>query len=245
MNIAIIGYGKMGKLIAQKAAEYKHNVTATVDPFERSAMYKHISQTDFSKIDCALEFTGPDAVLENVKILAGEKIPIVIGSTGWLSKMDEVKKIINETGSSLLWSSNFSIGINIFYKIASFAASLIDPFTEYDVSGLEIHHNEKIDSPSGTAKAIASKLLSAMSRKTEVVWDRLERAPNPNEIHFSSLRSGSATGMHSLIFDSPSDTIEIKHSARNRDSFASGALVAANWLVFEKREGIFTMEDIL
>ncbi|MDR2807712.1 MAG: 4-hydroxy-tetrahydrodipicolinate reductase [Spirochaetaceae bacterium] len=245
MNIALIGYGKMGRLLAQKAPEWKHRIVTTVDPLADDALCKHLSEVDYSAIDCALEFTGPATAVENINILAAAKVPVVVGSTGWHSRMDEVQKLINDSGSSLLWASNFSLGINLFYRIAAFVAAAVDPFTEYDLAGFEIHHNKKLDSPSGTAKTLAERILAAMPRKTSVVWDKLDRPPEPHELHFASLRAGAVPGTHGIIVDSQSDTIEIRHTARNREGFAAGAFLAAQWLVAEKRSGVFTMEDFL
>jgi 4-hydroxy-tetrahydrodipicolinate reductase len=168
--------------------------------------------------------------------------------------MDEVKAAVEKAGSSLLWTSNFSLGVNIFYRIAFEAAKFMDPFSEYDVGGYEIHHNKKADSPSGTAKTLVEGILSRMKRKNKAAYETLNRPPEANELHFSSLRVGAAPGVHSLIFDSPADTIEITHTARSREGFAAGAILAAQWLVNcpgpgqpagKTRQGIFTMDDVL
>jgi 4-hydroxy-tetrahydrodipicolinate reductase len=144
--------------------------------------------------------------------------------------------------------------VNLFYRIAAFAAKLADPFPEYDVGGFEVHHNKKADSPSGTAKTLAETLLAAMTRKTKAVYEMLDRPPRPEELHYASLRVGAMPGVHTLCFDSPADTIEITHTARNREGLASGALRAAQWLLNcpgpgkpagEARRGIFTMDDVL
>ncbi|MDR2150956.1 MAG: 4-hydroxy-tetrahydrodipicolinate reductase [Spirochaetaceae bacterium] len=245
MNIALIGYGKMGRLLEQKAPERRHRIVTTVDPVAADALCKELGEVDYQTVDCALEFTGPATAVENISALAQAGVPVVVGSTGWLSRMDEVQKLIDKTGSSLLWASNFSVGINLFYRIAAFLAAALEPFPDYDLAGFEIHHNKKIDSPSGTAKTVTERILGALPRKTTVVWDKLDRPPAPHELHFASLRAGAVPGIHSIIADSPFDTIEIRHTARNREGFADGALRAAEWLVAEKRSGIFTMEDLL
>jgi 4-hydroxy-tetrahydrodipicolinate reductase len=156
-----------------------------------------------------------------------------------------VEKVIKNTGSALLWASNFSIGVNLFYRVAWYAARLADNFPEYDVGGFEAHHNKKLDSPSGTAKTLAEGVLSRIGRKKKIVWETLDRKPLDEELHFPSLRLGSVPGTHSLFFDSSADTIEITHTARSREGFASGAVRAAQWLITEKRQGIFTIDDML
>jgi len=260
MNIAIIGYGKMGKIIECLALGQEHRITAAVDPLfdgtktlSGAPVFKTIPEMALANssnaddsIDVALEFTRPDTALENIKALAKARIPVVAGTTGWLDKLEEASAAVNAAGSSLLWASNFSLGVNLFYRIAAFAAKLADPFPEYDVAGYEVHHNKKADSPSGTAKALAEIVLGAMSRKTTAVYEMLDRPPRPEELHYASLRLGSAPGTHTLMFDSPADSIEIIHTARNREGLASGALTAASWLVTgSRRRGIFTMDDVL
>ncbi|MDR0598017.1 MAG: 4-hydroxy-tetrahydrodipicolinate reductase [Treponema sp.] len=202
----------------------------------------------------ALEFTSPATAPDNIKALAERGIPVVCGTTGWLDRLEETRAAVLAAGSSLLWASNFSLGINLFYRIAAFAAKLADPFPEYDVAGYEVHHNKKADSPSGTAKTLAELVLKNMGRKTTAVYETLNRPPKPEELHYASLRLGAVPGVHSLVFDSPADSIEITHSARNREALAGGALRAARWLLRcpgpgqaagEPRRGIFTMDDAL
>ncbi|MDR2068757.1 MAG: 4-hydroxy-tetrahydrodipicolinate reductase [Spirochaetaceae bacterium] len=268
MNIALIGYGKMGRLIEQEALNRGHRITVALDPY--GAHDKTQSgipllrrfpgeggegiSGDLAKADVAVEFTRPDKTVENIKTLARWKLPVVTGTTGWYDRLEEVTKIITDARSSLLWSSNFSLGVNLFYRIAAYAAAVMDPFQEYDVGGLEVHHNKKADSPSGTAKTLVEQVLARMTRKTQAVWDTLNRPPRPGELHFPSLRIGSVPGIHRLFFDSPADTIEITHTARNREGFALGALQAAEWLVsytapgqaaLVPRLGVFTMDDVL
>jgi 4-hydroxy-tetrahydrodipicolinate reductase len=159
--------------------------------------------------------------------------------------MGEVTKAVEAAGSSLLWASNFSIGVNLFYRIAWYASELVNNFPEYDIGGFETHHNKKIDSPSGTAKTLAEGVLSRIDRKKKIVWETMNRKPAEDELHYPSLRVGSVPGQHSLFFDSTADTIEITHTARSREGFASGAVRAAQWLAAEKRRGIFTIDEML
>ncbi|GHT72159.1 4-hydroxy-tetrahydrodipicolinate reductase [Spirochaetia bacterium] len=259
MNILIAGYGKMGRIIETLAIERGHRIAAAVDPFyieEKTAslapVFKALADLDRAaalSIDVAVEFTRPDTAAANIKALAERRIPVVAGTTGWLNQLDEVTKAVNAAGSSLLWASNFSLGVNLFYRIAEFAAKLADPFPEYDVGGCEVHHNKKVDSPSGTAKTLVKKVLAQMKRKKIAVYDKLDRPPAADELHYASLRVGSVPGTHTLTFDSPADTIEITHTARGREGLASGALTAAQWLVGESdgkaRQGVFTMDDVL
>jgi 4-hydroxy-tetrahydrodipicolinate reductase len=261
MNIVLIGYGKMGKMLEAAALGGGHTVTAVVEPqgtepvsLGGARIYKRIDEAEnLAEAGAAFEFTRPGTAVENLKALAERKIPVVAGTTGWYDRLDEVKAAVEAAGSSLLWASNFSLGVNLFYRIAWYAAKLADSFPEYDVAGFEAHHNKKADSPSGTAKTLAAGVLERIGRKERVVWDTLNRPPAPEELHYPSLRLGSLPGVHSLIFDSPADTIEIRHSARGREGFAAGALLAAQWLTGDgkirasgiRRRGVFTMDDAL
>jgi 4-hydroxy-tetrahydrodipicolinate reductase len=266
MNIVIVGYGKMGKIIETLALEQGHRLLAAVDPWYKggktasgAAVYQTIPEMAAALgaaggaggVQAALEFTRPDTALDNIKALAEWRIPAVVGTTGWTDRLAEAEALVRAAGSSLLWASNFSLGVNLFYRIAAFAAKLADPFPEYDVAGYEAHHNKKADSPSGTAKTLVETVLGQMSRKSTAVYETLNRPPEPEELHYASLRLGAVPGVHSLIFDSPADSIEIIHSARNREGLAMGALRAARWLARdgeegqEPRRGVFTMDDVL
>ncbi|MDR1211528.1 MAG: 4-hydroxy-tetrahydrodipicolinate reductase [Spirochaetaceae bacterium] len=253
MNIAIVGFGKMGKTIERLALEKGHGIAFIADPASGAReslsgaplVTDLASQAELPDADVALEFTGPLTALANIKALAGRKIPVVTGSTGWLEKLDEAGAAVNRAGSSLVWAANYSLGVNLFYLIASRAAGLLDKFPEYDLGGYEIHHNQKADSPSGTAKTLAALLLEKFTRKKSVVWDTLNRKALPSELHFPSLRLGSVPGTHGVIFDSSEDSIELLHRARNRDGLARGALRAAEWLSEKERKGVFTIEDVL
>jgi 4-hydroxy-tetrahydrodipicolinate reductase len=257
----------MGKIIESLALSRGYKIAGALDPFygetktvSGAPVFKTFADLDKAggaaalAVDVAVEFTRPDTAAANIKALAERRIPVVVGTTGWLDQLEEVTGAVNKAGSALLWASNFSLGVNLFYRIAEFAAKLADPFPEYDVAGYEVHHNKKVDSPSGTAKTLVEGVLAKMSRKTQVHWDTLEGPPPADTIHFPSLRLGSVPGVHSLIFDSPADTVEITHPARNREGFAAGAIRAAEWLVNcpgpgksagAARSGVFTMDDVL
>jgi 4-hydroxy-tetrahydrodipicolinate reductase len=264
MNVALVGYGKMGKLLESKALERGHRVIAVVEPYVRDGaaaalsgapLYKTVADADtLEAADVVVEFTRPDGAPDNIMNLARRKCPVVSGTTGWYCRLGEVSAAVKAADSALLWASNFSLGVNIFYRIAVCAAKAFDPFPEYDVGGMETHHNRKADSPSGTAKTLVEKVLAAMTRKKRAAWDTLDGPPPADTIHFPSLRVGSVPGVHSLVFDSSADTIEITHTARGREGFADGALLAAEWLVNcpgpgqdagKARTGVFTMDDVL
>jgi 4-hydroxy-tetrahydrodipicolinate reductase len=237
-----------------------HRIVMVVDPFAAEGssaagapVYRTLEaaeQAGGERADLAIEFTRPDTAVENIRALTERKLPALVGTTGWQDRLEEVRGMVAAAGTALLWASNFSLGVNLFYRIAAFAAKLADPFPEYDVGGWEVHHNKKADSPSGTAKTLAGRVLAAMTRKKRAVWETLNRPPAAEELHYPSLRLGAAPGQHSLFFDSPADTIEITHTARGREGFASGAILGAEWLIApaetgEPRRGVFTMDDVL
>ena len=253
MKIAIIGYGKMGKMIEKAALDAGHAVVCIVEPLaaeqcarQNTVMCKSIEEAKgLNGADLAIEFTRPDTAVANISALVQQKIPVVVGTTGWYDKLNEVKKMVDQAGTPLLWSANYSMGVNVFYRVAWFASALIDSFPEYDIGGFEAHHNKKIDSPSGTAKILVEGVLSRIKRKKKIVWETVDRQIQADELHYPSLRMGSVPGTHSLIFDSNADTIEITHRARNREALAAGAVRAAQWLTAEKRSGVFTIDDML
>jgi 4-hydroxy-tetrahydrodipicolinate reductase len=256
MKIAIIGYGKMGKMVEQLALEQGHSIAAVVDPAAKEEtmragvpLYREIAAAgSLGGAEVAIEFTQPGMATANIKALAERKIPSVIGTTGWHENLDDARRAVEQAGSALIWASNFSLGVNVFYRIAWHAAQLFDSFSEYDIGGFESHHNKKLDSPSGTARTLVDGVLERVKRKDKAVWETLDRRPQPDELHFPSLRLGSVPGTHSLFFDSPADTIEITHTARSREGFAAGSLRAAQWLLSGPaggRKGFFTVDDML
>lgn len=261
MNIALIGYGKMGHMIETAARERQHRIAAYVDPVAFAAGNSEGGFTSVEEmlttqkdIDVAIEFTRPDTAVPNIEKLVKARIPVVVGTTGWYTALPDISRLVAEQHSSLLWSSNFSIGVQLFFRIAGYAAKLFNEYEEYDVGGFEAHHNKKADSPSGTAKTLVEWVLKELDRKTTPVYDTLDRPPRPEELHFPSLRMGSVPGTHSLYFDSTADTIELTHTARSREGFARGAVRAAEWLIgctspggsgTLKRQGVFTMDDVL
>ena len=243
MNFALIGFGSMGQKIKEAAQSRGHNILVIVDPAHPAANYKLIADADLSGVDVVLDFSSSAAVIDNVKFASNFGKGLVIGTTGWHEHLPEVRRIAEAKKIGLLWSANFSIGVNLYYRLAARAAELMNHYEEYDIWGTELHHHNKADSPSGTAKELAKILLANIPRKTSVVYDKLDRKINPNEIHFSSTRGGAVNFSHTVAFDSPSDTITLIHSARDRGGYALGAVKAAEWLA--GKQGVFTMDDFL
>ena len=239
MKIAIVGYGKMGKIIEIIAKERDHEIV-TIDPIQK-ANFKEINSDSLNGVDVVIDFTAPDVALANAKACATLGKNIVMGTTGWYDKKEEMKKIVNEVG--FIWSGNFSIGVNIFFKIVGEASKVINSVPEYDISVFEAHHNMKKDSPSGTAKMIADKIIKNIKRKEIIVTDKFDRAPEKNELHVASMRCGKIPGTHTVTFDSEADTIELVHRARNREGFALGAVLAAEFV--NGKKGFFDINDLM
>ncbi len=225
-NLAIIGDGKMGQAIRQLAVERGWRVTAVVGERE-SADGVGISRLSLGEPDVAVEFTQPSAAVANVSACLRERVPVVVGTTGWYDSLQEVTRLATETGTPLLWSPNFSLGVNVLIELARYAARMMSTLEEFDAHIVETHHSKKKDAPSGTAIAIAKAASDALDR------------PIPT----TSVRTGSVPGTHELIFDGMFEQLSLIHQARDRRVFAEGALKAADWLV--GRTGVFTMRDVL
>ena len=243
MKIAILGYGKMGHEIERVAKLKGIEVKSTIDLQNPEAMHKEINKESLAGVDVVIDFTAPSAVVENVRRVSKLGKNMVVATTGWYEYIDEVKKIVNESKIGFVYSSNFSIGVSAYLKIIEAAARIFNKITDYDAYGFELHHNQKVDSPSGTAKSIAEVLIKNIDRKKKLAFDRMERRITPDELHFASLRAGSIPGTHIVGFDSEADTIEIKHTARSRAGFTFGALMAAEWISGKK--GFHTMDDFV
>jgi 4-hydroxy-tetrahydrodipicolinate reductase len=255
MKIALVGYGKMGHMIERAAKARGHEVACTVDLFAEDAScvtqdsHVMIEALRSSGAECIIEFSHPASVKGNISALVPTGIPIVVGTTGWLDNLADVRRQVELNKTALLYSANFSVGVNLFYRMVSEAARLMASFEEYDVAVFESHHNQKADSPSGTGLDIAKRVLENIPRKTKIVADSFDRKPEPDELHVASLRVGSVPGTHTVFFDSAADTIELTHTARSREGFALGAVRAAEWLVRSDGEGraktgVFTMDDV-
>ncbi|MBN2067545.1 MAG: 4-hydroxy-tetrahydrodipicolinate reductase [Candidatus Diapherotrites archaeon] len=243
MRIALIGYGNMGKEIAALAGEQGIEIAAIIDAEAAGATGREISKEALANADVCIEFSNPGSAVENIKGMAALHKNIVVGTTGWYSKLDEVKKAVEREGIGLVYASNFSLGVNAFFRIVERAAEVMDKLPEYDVSGLEIHHKGKKDSPSGTARAIEKILLERIARKKRAVEGKLDRKIEGDELHFASLRTGNVPGTHSVLFDSIADSIELTHTARNRQGFALGALQAAKWV--KGKKGFYSIDDMM
>jgi 4-hydroxy-tetrahydrodipicolinate reductase len=238
MNIGLIGYGKMGKAIEEIALQRGHRIVFRVN----SSL--PIDKVDLNTADVLIEFTNPEMVLSHIHAAIDANVPIVVGSTGWNSKLDEVTELVTAQNASLLYASNFSIGVNLFFEINKKLARLMGDFSEYQCSLEEIHHTQKLDSPSGTAISIANDILE--NNDSYMSWVCGENTPphvNSNQLSLTAYREENVPGTHLVSYKSEIDTIEIKHVAHNRKGFASGAVIAAEWLLHQK--GVYTMSDVL
>ncbi len=247
MKIALIGYGGMGHTLAAVTQARGHDVVAIIDHGAPEASAKAVSVEALAGADIAIDFSGADEIANTTSVCADAGISLVVGTTGWYGRMDEIRKLVNDAGKArsfgFLWSSNFSIGVQMYFRIIAEAARLVDRVDEYDVWGQEIHHAGKADSPSGTAKTLEKILLDAIRRKKTVVEDKLDRKREDSEIHFSSVRGGVVNFGHTIGFDSAADRILITHEARSRDGYALGAVKAAEWL--SGKSGFYGMEDYM
>ncbi len=234
MKIALVGYGKMGHMIEQTAINAGHAVVTTIDAFADDAKLKikpgdtasMIEEIKKSGAEGVIEFTHPTSVIENIKAILPTGLPLVVGTTGWNDKKDDIKKLAEQCGGTIMTTANFSIGVNVFYKIVEEASKILNNFDEYDVATWEMHHNQKADSPSGTAIEVAKHVMEGFKKKTEIVTDAFYERPKQNQLHVSSTRCGNVPGTHTVFFDCPADTIELTHTARSRQGFASGAVHA-------------------
>jgi 4-hydroxy-tetrahydrodipicolinate reductase len=238
MKIALIGYGKMGKAIEDIAVSRKHTIHARVNSAEELPLAKGA--------DCCIEFTQPSAAFGNLKFCAQNNLPVVCGTTAWYDRYDELKAIVNEETGALLTATNFSIGVNIFFKINEELARIMNRFPEYEVSMEETHHLQKLDHPSGTATTLSEGITQNSSQLNHLkAYLDGETKPTLAADEFSILckREPEVPGTHSIKYSSQIDDIFIEHKAHNRTGFATGAVFAAEWLVDKK--GVYTMTDVL
>ncbi|RMG76665.1 MAG: 4-hydroxy-tetrahydrodipicolinate reductase [Bacteroidetes bacterium] len=235
MKIAIIGYGKMGKVIEKLALDNNHEVCLKV-----TSANKNFSAEELKNCDVAIEFSTPQSAKDNILKCFEANIPVVVGTTGWYDDFEEVRQICEEKKQRLFYASNFSIGMNIFFQLAEFAAKIMEQYPEYDIEIEEVHHTEKKDAPSGTAITLAQKIMKHISRKTS--WT--PESPKPNEIYIDSARIKDVPGTHTIVFSSEIDDIHLTHQAHNRLGFASGALKAAEWVIHQP-PGVYTMEEMM
>ena len=237
MNIALIGYGKMGKAIEEIAISRGHSVVVkfnSQNPLESSQL---------RTTDVAIEFSQPDLALKHIKLCADGQIPIVVGTTAWEEHLPEIINYIDKREASLIYSSNFSIGVNLFFEMNKHLARLMNDQTEYEASITEIHHTQKIDAPSGTAVTLAKDLIS--NHPTYSSWKLTGQSENmeKSDLPISAIREENVPGTHLISYTSEIDTLTIEHQAHNRKGFALGAVIAAEFI--HKKQGVYTMSDIL
>jgi 4-hydroxy-tetrahydrodipicolinate reductase len=236
MKIALIGYGKMGKAIEEIAINRGHEIVLKIDEYNLSDFNKK----NIAAANVAIEFTGPHSAYDNVKRALEFDIPLVCGSTGWLEKLDEIKKLCTDRNGSFIYASNFSVGVNIFFEINKKLAALMILQKDYEVQITEVHHTQKKDAPSGTAITIAEQILENLKRKktwVNYISDNIE------DLEIISERIDPAPGIHKVKYSSAVDDIEIIHTAHSRQGFALGAVLAAEFI--QDKKGIFSMKDVL
>jgi 4-hydroxy-tetrahydrodipicolinate reductase len=236
MKIALIGYGKMGKAIEETAIRKGHQVILTIDQHNLADFTKE----NLVKADVAIEFTGPHSAFDNIMKLLRFGVPCVSGSTGWTERLEDAKQYCFAENGTLIYSSNFSIGVNIFFEINKKLADLMAMHKEYEVILEEIHHTQKKDAPSGTAITLAEQILEQIKRKKQ--WVN-ELSDNPEDLEIISQRVDPAPGTHHVKYSSAIDNIEIIHTAHNRKGFAAGAVLAAEYA--QDRKGFYTMKEVL
>ena len=229
MNIAIVGYGKMGHIIEQIALDRGVNVIAKIDPVAEDATHKEINEESLDGVDVCIEFTAPNIAVENIRKIASLGKNIVVGTTAWYDKLDEVKDVVEDNGIGLIYSPNFSVGVNIFFRLVKDISRMMDSFRDYNVSMSEAHHVHKKDAPSGTAKKIA-ELIKENSNRIK-------------EVGIKSIREGEIHGTHTVNFESYADVIKLEHEAKNRQGFAIGAVMAAEWV--NGKKGFYSIEDMM
>ncbi|MBF4470402.1 4-hydroxy-tetrahydrodipicolinate reductase [Flavobacterium sp. HJJ] len=230
MKIALLGYGKMGQVIERIALERGHEIVLKKDEFN--------TYDGLSTADVAIDFSVPTAAVSNISSCFNANVPVVSGTTGWLEHYDEMIALCSEKNGGFISSSNFSLGVNLFFEFNEYLAKIMSKFDHYKVDMEEIHHDQKLDAPSGTAISLAKGVIKNSSYSN---WT-LDK-PKENEIHIEAIRTGTVPGTHTVTYNSEVDSIEIKHTAHNREGFALGAVIAAEWLA--GKHGVFTMKDVL
>lgn len=230
MKIALLGYGKMGKVIERIALERGHEIVLRKD--------HDMEYEGLEKADVAIDFSVPSAAVSNISACLETNIPIISGTTGWLEHYDEMVALCKAKNGAFIYGSNFSLGVNIFFELNNYLAKMMANLEQYKVSMEEIHHTQKLDAPSGTAISLANGVIDNSDYTS---WT-LE-TPKPDQIHIEAKRIENVPGTHSVFYDSTVDQIEIKHTAHSREGFALGAVIAAEWL--QNKKGVFTMKDVL
>lgn len=238
MDIALIGYGKMGKVIEQIAISRGHQIVAKCNS------QSPIEDLDFRKAEIAIEFTTPDLAVKHIECCINNNIPIVIGTTAWNDQLPYVKEYVSKHNGALLHASNFSIGVNIFFDINRRLAKLMEPHSSYDASINETHHLQKLDAPSGTAVTLADDMLVENNNFSSWIHQKNEATTvDKGQIDLTSYRAQDVPGTHVVQYNSEIDSIELKHTAHNRTGFALGSVIAAEWLIGKR--GVYTMRDLI
>jgi 4-hydroxy-tetrahydrodipicolinate reductase len=235
MNIALFGYGKMGQEIEAIALKRNHNIVLKIDKNNSDSITEH----DLKKADVAIEFSTPHTVIGNITTCMNAQLPIVVGTTGWHQDFDKVNELVKKKNGSLFYASNFSLGVNLFFKVNTYLAELMNNYHDYEVSMEEIHHIHKLDKPSGTAITLANQIIEKINRKS--TWSITDA--NSTDLFIKDVREGEVPGTHIIKYQSDIDDIEIMHKAHNRKGFALGAVVAAEFL--HGKKGVYTMSDII
>mgnify|MGYP004643165407 CR=1 FL=1 len=247
MKVAIVGYGRMGRLIASLLIDNGNEVVAVIDPVSTSDAVtdKHLDAKSVMDADIVIDFSSPQSAVDNIIMYAKLGIPAVIGTTGWYEEKERVADLCNEYKSRILYSGNYSLGVAVFLKLARRAGELINRVGSYDVSIREVHHTGKADSPSGTALMIADELISSIDSKHEILIGNSDGRIRSDQLQIVSERVGRVPGIHEILIDGDYDSITLTHSARTREGFASGAIAAAEWLLETDRYGLLSMDDFL
>ena len=236
MKIAIIGYGKMGKIIEATARERGHTIGSIIDLGDEQLL----SPDNLDKHDVAIEFSSPASAFNNISKCMDAGLPVVSGSTGWTDRIGDLKNRCKAEYLGFVYASNYSLGVNILFSLNERLAAIMQDHEAYDVSMIEIHHSQKLDAPSGTALTLADGILGKVSRKKQWV---LQDSGKDEDLWINAIRTGKVTGDHEVMYESVFDSLSIKHSAKDRRGFATGALVAAEFI--RDRKGFFTMKDVL
>ncbi len=231
MKIALLGYGKMGKAIEKIALKRGHQIVLKVDT--------KTPEYDITKCDIAIDFSTPKTAFSNILNCINNHIPIVSGTTGWLTQFNDITELCNKNKGAFIYASNFSLGVNIFFELNEYLAKMMRQLKEYQIDIEEIHHTKKLDKPSGTAITLAEGIIKNSTKNKWV----LDKTATPNEIPITAKRIENVPGTHTVQYNSNIDCIEIKHTAHSRDGFAIGAIIAAEWLV--NKTGVYTMKDVL
>ncbi|PID28354.1 MAG: 4-hydroxy-tetrahydrodipicolinate reductase [Candidatus Cloacimonadota bacterium] len=240
MKITLNGYGQMGRITESVASSYGCEIVAKVDPFVYGC-HAEMTKEILSETDVVIDFSLPENLLDNISFCLKNNTPVVIGTTGWTDHLDFIVEKSEEYKTPVIWGSNFSIGMNLFFSLTEKAAELMTKIKDYDPYGIEYHHKKKSDSPSGTALTLCRKILKHYPDKV-YQFDRINRVKQENELHFASVRAGFFPGTHKIGFDSNYDTVNIEHIARTREGFAAGAILAAKW-IFGK-SGVFEFCEV-